>query len=298
MTAVLPVLLAGCAHSWVYATDVPGELSLPQGMDRVAVVDRTDTEAGRAAVTGFSGAVLADGGFGLAGADAVAAALAGDAASVLTEPVGPASALAMCARAGVDGMVTVHTVEADPFWNFERTDSGAWIGNYNARARAGWRVWDCAGRRVLDVETEGWFTRSAEGADRPAARAAIAADAVASADVGAAARSGEDLAEKLLPTEHLVMRTVFVGGGLRPGVRALEAGDLAAAEDHFTRATATLDPRRRARALHDLAVLTEAQGDVERALRYAADALSADFHPATVALRASLMRRAALERRR
>ncbi len=281
----------------MYATAIPGELELPAGMRTLAVVDRTGTEDGAAAVTGFSGFVLAEGGLTLATAEAVAAALAGDAAAVLTEPVGPASALAMCARAGVDGMVTAHRVARDPFWNFEKAEAG-WVGNYNARARVGWRVWDCAGHRLLDVESEGWFTRTAEGASRPEARAAIGEAAQASADRGAVARAGEDLAKRLLPKEQLVMRTVFRSGGLRAGVRALEAGDLDAAERHFEGAAATLDPKRRARALHDLAVLTEARGDLDRAIRYAGDALAADFHPATVALRASLMRRAAMERHR
>ena len=89
---------------------------------------------------------------------------------------------------------------------------------------------------------------------------------------------------------------MFRGGGLSPGVRALQAGDLVGAHAAFRGASATLDPRRRARALHDLAVVAEASGELEDALDHVTEALALDPHPATLALRASLMRRALIER--
>ncbi|MEC8423963.1 MAG: hypothetical protein VX000_09310, partial [Myxococcota bacterium] len=206
-----------------------------------------------------------------------------------------ASALAACARTGSQALVTAHSIRPDPFWNFERRDDGTWMAHHNARLRVGFRVWDCAGRRLHDVEMHGWHTVSAEGVDRPAARLAVPPDRIAAAGRAAAADAGRALADELVPVAVQRSRPLFSRGPLRPGVRALTTGDLAAAHGVFRAAAATLDPRRRARALHDLAVVAEASGDLEAALDHVTDALVLDPHPATVALRTSLMRRAVIE---
>lgn len=294
---VFLLLLIGCITTWSHQGLAPGELQLPAGVRRIAVVDRTSGGVAAPAVMGFSGAALHRGGVELAPVEVVASALAGDAAAVLTAPVGPASALAMCARTDAQGLVMAHSVTPDPFWNFEKQGGGGWLAHYNARARVGFRVWDCAGRRLHDLEQDGWHTVSAEGADRSEARAAVSADRVAAADQAAVAEAGRTLADALVPTPMERQRPVFVGGGLRPGVKHLQVGDLAAAHAVFRAESATLHARRRARALHDLAVVAEAEGELDDALDHVTDALLLDPHPATLALRASLMRRAVIERR-
>jgi hypothetical protein len=294
---VFLLLLTGCITTWSHQGLAPGELRLPADVHRVAVVDRTGGGAAAAAVVGFSGAALQRGGLELAPTEVVDAALAGDASAVLTAPVGPASALAACARTGAQALVMAHRVTPDPFWNFEKQDGGAWMAHYNARARVGFRVWDCAGRRLHDVQPDGWHTVSAEGAGRSEARAAVPADRVEAADRAAVAEAGRSLAEQLVPTPVERRRPVFASGGLRPGLKALQAGDLAGAHAVFRAESATLHARRRARALHDLAVVAEAEGELDDALDHVTDALLLDPHPATLALRASLMRRAVIERR-
>jgi hypothetical protein len=290
------LLLTGCITTWSHVGTAPGALPLPDAVQRVAVVDRSAEQAAELAAVGFQGAALALGGLELVPPDVVAAALAGDAAALRTAPVGPASALAGCARTGAQALVTAWRVRPDPFWNFEKQGDGRWLAHYNARAEVAWRVWDCAGRRLHDVELDGWHTVSAEGADRKAARAAVPVERIEAADRAAVAEAGRSLAEQLVPTRVTRQRPVFRTRGLGPGVRALRSGELDAAGAVFGAEAATLDPRRRARALHDLAVVAEAQGDLEAALDHVSDALVLDPHPATLALRASLMRRAVMER--
>lgn len=292
---VLLLLLTGCMTTWTHQGVEPGALVLPPVVETLAVIDRTGDPQGQPVVVGFSGAALARGTIALAPAPAVASALAGDAAAILTAPVGPASALAACARTGSQALVTAHSVWPDPFWNFERKDDGTWMAHHNARLRVGFRVWDCAGRRLHDVEMHGWQTVSAEGADRPGARSAVPPERIESAGRAAAAEAGRALADALVPVLVQRSRPLFSRGPLRPGVRALMTGDLAAAHGVFRAASTTLDSRRRARALHDLAVVAEAAGDLEAALDHVTDALVLDPHPATVALRTSLMRRAVIE---
>ena len=293
---LLVFALAGCLTTWTHAGLEPAELPLPPGVQRVAVVDRTQAGEGEPAVAGFSGAALERGGLVLVDADTVAAALEGDAAALRTGPVGPESALAACARTGAQALVTAWRVEPDPFWNFERVGPGSWVANYNARSGVSFRVWDCAGRRLHDLTMEGWHTVSATGGDRPAARSAVPPVRRSDADRAAVAEAGRALAERLVPRPVTRTRPLFQRGPLRAGVGALRAGRLEDAATIFASEAATLDPRRRARALHDLAVVAEALGELDVALEHVAEALVLDPHPATLALRASLMRRLVVER--
>ena len=290
---MLLLLLTGCMTTWTHPGVEPGPLALPSAVDRLVVIDRTAGGTGTDAVVGFSGVALERGGVSLASAEVVAAALAGDAAALLKAPVGPESALAGCARTDADALVTAWRVEPDPFWNFEKED-GAWSAHYNARARVAFRVWDCAGRRLHDVVVGGWHTTSATGEDRPSARSAVTRERMSAADRAAVADAGRKFASQVVPAAVMRRRPVFHRGGLRPGVTALQEGRLEDAHGIFLAEATTLDPRRRARALHDLAVVSEALGDLEAALDQVTEAVVLDAHPATLALRASLMRRAVM----
>jgi hypothetical protein len=285
--ASLTISLPGCMATWTRTQLRPGALALPATVNVVAVVDRSHGDLGGAVVAAFTDSLNAAGAdLRAASPDAVAAALAGDAAAVLTAPVGPASALALCVRTPADAIVTLHGLKSAPFWNFERAGDG-WNGWYNARATASWRVWDCAGRRVHDVSTQATRAHTASGADRPAARAAVSD--TAGADRAAAEEAGRLFAARVAPETVVLSRALFRGHGLGPGVRALKAGDLEGAARVFRDEATTVDAVRRARALHDLAVVVEAQGDVEAALEHVADALVMDPHPATLMLRAALV---------
>jgi len=293
---LLVIALTGCLTTWTHPGLEPAELLLPPDLERVAVFDRTPAGEGEPAVTGFSGVALERGGLALVDADTVAAALEGDAAALRTAPVGPASALAGCARTGAQALVTAWRVEPDPFWNFERVGPDSWVANYNARSGVSFRVWDCAGRRLHDLTVEGWHTVSAVGTDRSAARSAVSSERRGDADRASVAEAGRALAARLVPRPVTRRRPVFQHGPLRAGVRALRAGRLETAAAIFASEAETLDPGRRARALHDLAVVAEALGDLEVALDHVAEALVLDAHPATLALRASLVRRLMVER--
>jgi hypothetical protein len=285
--ALLSLSLPGCKATWTRTQVHPGELALPSTVRTVAVVDRSGASLGGAVVAAFMETLdSAASELRPAPPDAVATALAGDAAAVRTAPVGPASALALCVRAPADAIVTLHGLESAPHWNFER-EGDLWNAWYNARATASWRVWDCAGLRVHDVSTQATWAHTAVGADRPAARAAVPDSG--GADREAAKQAGRLFAARLAPEAVQLTRHLFRDHGLAPGVRALRAGDLDGAAGFFRDASTTLDAVRRARALHDLAVVVEAQGDVERALEHVADALVMDPHPATVKLRAALV---------
>ena len=158
-------------------------------------------------------------------------------------------------------------------------------------AVATWRVYDAENGAILDSER---MYAGGNGVNV----GSTALDMVLNNELASDIADGTALAyaARISPTWRAESRRLLgTNRGLRAGIRAAKAGDWSGATAHWEHVASTGNPRQRGKALFNLAVAAESQGDLDTAIALAADANGMLSRPAPRTLSVRLRTRAADE---
>jgi hypothetical protein len=288
------VLAVGCAPAVHIPVLAPAAVTLPADVRTLGVIDRSaPVGAGQQVLGALEGLVTGE----ALGGDRQAADRAIDAltATLQTSPrfqtvlpavrpadveadrsatlLSQAAARQLCAAAGCDALVSLEAIDSDSTVSVaSETDPTTKAVTYTATRTSQvvltWRVYEVAGGRVLDElrNDAASVQATGSGATRDAAEDAVPETASVLVDLGGAA--GEAYARRIAPTPVSVRRTYYGGGddalkAARDRVRAQDWGGAAAAW-RAVETGATTD-RVRGRALFNLALAYEVQGELTQA---------------------------------
>ncbi len=218
--------------------------------------------------------------------------------AIVGMPLTPEIAQGVCADTQADGILTLENVQPEPSWEDsvkevehirteEYTEGGETkvreireeyelaVATLTLRYSSFWSTYDC-NAKILDA-FEVVVTHQAVGeADTPAqARAAISDQNAL--HFAAAHDIAQRYARRIAPTGTSVSRVFYRSGspGIRSGAQAAAAGDWDKAREYWAMAAEDSEGADRGKALFDLAVAYEEQGQLGEALEAAkrADAL-------------------------
>ena len=288
------VWASGCAPAVHIPVLAPAAVTLPAEVRTLGVIDRSAPRGAGQQVLGALEAVVTG---ETLGADRQAADRALDAltATLQTSPrfrtvipavrpddveadrsadlLGQAAARQICAAAGCDALVSLDAIDSDSSVSVaSETDRATQVVTYTATRTSQvvltWRVYDVARGQVLDElrNDAASVQATGTGATRDAAEDAVPATASVLVDLGGAA--GEAYARRIAPTPISVRRTYYGGGddALKAAKDQVRAQDWVGAAAAWTALAAGAPSAPiRGRALFNLALAQEVQGDLSQA---------------------------------
>jgi hypothetical protein len=305
MRALLPLtlLLVACGPSLTVDVLEPAEIPLPHHVEHVVVVDAAGPRnLGQEILSGVEGALTGEG--LLADRDArrdaldevVASLRASPRYTVVPSPVAlqdgtiwdreldPGLVADLAWAHDADAVLALQALDSDSdlldVSRLLEADSEAevaaelalYIARRETTVVTAWQVYDARGHAldrvreirvgsVLDAEGETWEEAVAGLPDGRSVVRGLALDAA------------RDYGARIAPHWIQVERPLHRGGpDLEAGVQAAQAGDHALARERWLRAAADTDLEIAGRALHNLAVLAEAEGALGEALEHARQA--------------------------
>ncbi len=235
-------------------------------------------------------------------------------------PVHPDTAKGVCALTGAQGLLVLETMQPDPSWSDSskhvehiRTEGYTEDGEDKVREireeydlsvatltleyTAFWSTYDC-NAKVLDAFEFLVVHKAVGEGDTPAqARAAIsdqnALHYTAARDIA------RRYARRISPSGATVQRSYYRSGSgaIRSGAKAVASGDWERAQKHLTLAVEEAEGKTKGKALYDLALAAEAQGDLPAALGYAERADTLLANNATARYVRQLQKRAQQEKK-
>lgn len=256
----------------------PSEIELPDHVRSVIVVDRSraanagqallgalesavtneglrsDRDAARDAVLLMTGVLQASPGLEVVHHDIKRKHLD---ASLWDKALSPDAARDLCV-APCDAIVSLESFDTDSFADGVRVTG----------AVASWRVYDGQTGQILDAERMNLDGVTASSFD-------FAFDAVLNDNLTDSIGQTAALAyaARITPTWQLEQRRLLgTARGLRAGIRDAKAGHWDGAVAHWTHMAETGNRRQRGKALFNLAVASEAQGDLDQAIALVSDA--------------------------
>ena len=187
--------------------------------------------------------------------------------------LGQAAARQICAAAGCDALVSLEAIDSDSAVSVaSETDRTTQAVTYTATRTSQvvltWRVYEVARGQVLDElrNDAASVQASGTGATQEAAEDAVPETASVLVDLGGAA--GEAYARRIAPTPVSVRRTYYGGGddAWKAAKHQVQAQDWAGAAAAWTALAASAPSDQvRGRALFNLALALEVQGDLAQA---------------------------------
>lgn len=287
---LIPLLLLGCRPSLTFQVIRPAEVTVAPDVRSLALVDRVESNASRRWLDEMKETLrinivnpprftLAD----RSGAPGAMEALdLSGGGTIPRDQIGT-----FCERAGANGVVSLRSFEVLADWDFDtrieqltetvtRNVNGRAVdrqvtrdvtvhsARHEVRANGVVRLYNCAGE-VLDAHTLRVFDYwEGEGDSRGAARTNTGEpeDHRAALIISAT----ETYLRHISPYEATISRTYY----RRPnGSSMLKAGELKQAEQALREEARTADGKKKGRALYNLAVLKEQQGDFDSAVKLA-----------------------------
>ena len=295
--ALLLALLIGCKGHVTINYLKPAKVTIDPTVQVLAPIDRAGQHLSGEAMKELIDQLGYSGRYQVVEPAAAAAAFAKHPA-IVGMPLTQEIALGVCADTTADGILTIESVQPDPTWSDttkevehirteEYTEDGETkvreireeyklaVATLTLTYSAFMSTYDC-NAKVLDAFEIVVVHEAVGEGDTPAlARAAIADQ---NALHFAAARDiAQRYARRIAPTGSSVNRVFYKGGtsGIRSGSQAASRGDWDKAREYWALAAEGAEGKSKGKALFDLAVAHEEQGQLSEALDYAgrADAL-------------------------
>ncbi len=288
----------GCAGKKHIKVMEPAQISVPQPVQTLALVDRQANKHSFRVMYSLRDAITAGPRFGVVDNTAAQNALARQAVAA-GQNLSKRAARSICAETNATGIVSLERFLIDDGWSYDwhtelvtesqfvtRTQDGEETteaidvtkevkvheATFSANLETEWSLYDCDGN-VLDThamsQAQSW---QGEGQSKSDARLeAGEAKKLRAYLLGSVGRSYR---ARVSPFSHEIQRRYYRGGNhdLRAGHRAAQANDWVTAEREWASASKRKRARARAKAWHNLALLHEQQGDLDTALSYASRA--------------------------
>ena len=287
------LLVLGCRPTLRVEVTLPAAVDIRPDVQQLALVDRTDTDAGRAAINEFIDGMLdlRTPRFSVVNRQSTRALYASIHA-VEGAPLTRTQSQKLCDQTKASGVVALESARSWGGWSFgERTDSRTitqttqtsrgevsrevveeyivYEAVYTAEVEVVWRLYGC-GDTALDYAviraSDSWF---GEGPSPNTARGVVGPTAPLEADL--IASTGDAYLQRIAPHEVLLSRPYYrgVAGPLRQGSRHMGRGELARAEEAMQPALSDAGKRKKGKLLYDLALVSEQQGDLDLAVKRA-----------------------------
>ncbi len=293
--AALAFMASGCAHKVQLSYLQPAQIEIDPSVQRVLVVDRSRARGSEHVLSAVEGGLTGES--YLLDADGAAAALealegvleAGQRfelvslyvdgrevdTSIWDRRLAARKVRQLCRRAQCDAVIALETFDSDTYTEVERqVDRQERKVQYEAEQQTGvsatFRMYDGRTGAVIDqdrIVVRTHANSSVEDREEEALAELPYGDAV----IGAAIAVGEQYGSRVSPHPVWVSRTLYSDGNrtMRQAARAFKWGDRRRAVALWKDVARTGSPKLRAKALYNLAVAAEQNGNLERALRLA-----------------------------
>lgn len=292
---LIALLLAGCAGRTVLVYDVPAEITVPQDVRALGVVDRKGTDLSKAARDALVEELQGGPRFTVVDAASAQAALA-KVQGTVGQPLDGDAVRTLRTASAADGVVAVDQVEAVDGWTAaprmesrtrtesrrpadcptcepvvtEVTDEVQVIdATLEVQVTVGYQLYGADGA-LLDAWTETVVDRRTGTGDTEAdARREVGAPREIAEE--AAAATAFEAARHIAPWTTQVERRYYRTGGpeVKAGAKLAKAGDWTGAERAWKASRKTAEGDAKGRVLFNLAVAAERRGDIAGALELA-----------------------------
>ena len=285
----LVVAMMGCRPAMTFRVTRPAEIAVDQSIQKLAVIDRAGSPASQATSSAFVDELLALSSPRFTAVSRQASRRAFSAVTVTEgDTIRPAQAGAMCKDLNVTGIVSLEHMQVSDDWFFDtRIEEETTTVTVNGRAReetrevivheatytaeiaTTWRLYSCQGRVRDFYQTVVHSSFYGEGDTRADARNDVGETDDLQADLSVTA--AWVYLKRISPYDMDVSRTYYRGwgGDLRQGAKAMRAGNFGVAEKALKRSIRAKGGKTKGKALYDLAIVSEQNGDLARALNQA-----------------------------